>query len=83
MTYSIVWDEHAIDVAARYLTDDVQGLGQLFNAIDLLAGDPRPAGATEYGPPNLRRIHVGRYRALYELNDTSETIVVIHVGRIG
>ncbi|WP_327122461.1 type II toxin-antitoxin system RelE/ParE family toxin [Streptomyces sp. NBC_01341] len=39
-------------------------------------------GSAEYGLPDLRRMHVGRHRVLYEITDVSVTIVVIHVGRL-
>ncbi|MBT2469562.1 type II toxin-antitoxin system RelE/ParE family toxin [Streptomyces sp. ISL-66] len=83
MTYAIVWDESAIDAAARFLKDDPDGLRQLMDAIDLLADQPRPDGSAEYGSPDLRRMHVGRYRVMYEITEATVTIVVIHVGRLG
>ncbi|MGP8298975.1 type II toxin-antitoxin system RelE/ParE family toxin [Streptomyces inhibens] len=83
MSYTIIWDESALDTAARFLKDDPEGLRQLFASIDLLAGSPRPAGSIPYGSPDLRRIHSGRYRALYEINDSTVTIIVIHIGRAG
>ena len=33
--------------------------------------------------PNLRRLRVGRYRALYEIVDPVGSIIVIHLGRVG
>ncbi|MFF1560707.1 type II toxin-antitoxin system RelE/ParE family toxin [Streptomyces sp. NPDC058279] len=83
MTYSIVWDEGAIDAAARFLKDDADGLRQLMDAVDLLGDRPRPEGSAEYGSPDLRRMHVGRYRVLYEISETTITIVVVHIGRLG
>ncbi|MEU9107221.1 type II toxin-antitoxin system RelE/ParE family toxin [Streptomyces xanthophaeus] len=83
MTYAITWDEAAIDAAARFLKDDPDGLRQLMDAVDLLADQPRPEGSTPYGSPDLRRIHIGRYRVMYEITEATITIVVIHVGRIG
>ncbi|WFB07700.1 type II toxin-antitoxin system RelE/ParE family toxin [Streptomyces sp. LX-29] len=83
MSYEIVWDEHAIDAATRFLKDDPDGLQQLFTAIDLLSDNPRPAGSAEYGSADLRRMHVGRYRVLYEITNASVTIVIIHIGRTG
>ncbi|MFI9297548.1 type II toxin-antitoxin system RelE/ParE family toxin [Streptomyces gardneri] len=83
MTYAIVWDEAAIDAAVRFLKDDPDGLRQLMDSVDLLADHPRPDGSAEYGSPDLRRLHVGRYRVLYEITEATVTIVVIHVGRIG
>ncbi|WP_420082798.1 type II toxin-antitoxin system RelE family toxin (plasmid) [Streptomyces sp. JL4002] len=83
MTYAVVWDEAAIDAAVRFLKDDPDGLRQLMDAVDLLADEPRPQGTAEYGSPDLRRMHVGRYRVLYEITDATVTVVVIHVGRLG
>ncbi|MFD7628995.1 type II toxin-antitoxin system RelE/ParE family toxin [Streptomyces sp. NPDC059851] len=83
MTFTIVWDEPAIDAAARFLKDDPEGLRQLMDAVDLLADQPRPEGTTPYGSPDLRRMHVGRYRVLYKITEATVTIVVIHVGRLG
>ncbi|MGW7312897.1 type II toxin-antitoxin system RelE family toxin [Streptomyces sp. NPDC054854] len=83
MTYAIVWDEAAIDAAVRFLKDDPDGLRQMMDAVDLLADQPRPQGTAEYGSQDLRRMHVGRYRVLYEITDATVTIVVIHVGRLG
>lgn len=83
MTYEVIWSERALDQAAGFLKDDPVGLEQLLSAVDLLADDPRPAGTTEYGSPDLRRLHVGRYRVLYDVNDSIVTVVVIHAGRVG
>ncbi|ANW22628.1 type II toxin-antitoxin system RelE family toxin [Streptomyces clavuligerus] len=83
MTYTIIWDEAALDAAALFLKDDPDGLRQLLDSVDLLAGQPRPEGTAEYGSPDLRRMHVGRYRVLYEITDVTVTIIVIHIGRVG
>ncbi|MER7983630.1 type II toxin-antitoxin system RelE/ParE family toxin [Streptomyces sp. NPDC095817] len=83
MTYGIVWGESAIDAAAPFLKDDADGLRQLMDAVDLLADQPRPEGSTAYGSPDLRRVHVGRYRIMYEITEDTITIVVIHVGCLG
>jgi mRNA interferase RelE/StbE len=77
MSHRIIWDERAVDAAARFLKDDPDGLRQLFASVDLLADDPRPVGAAEYGSPDLRRMHVGRYRVVYEIVDSTVTIIVI------
>ncbi|MFD7666752.1 type II toxin-antitoxin system RelE/ParE family toxin [Streptomyces sp. NPDC059788] len=83
MTYEIIWDPAAIDAAARFLKDDADGLRLLLDAVDLLSTQPRPTGSAEYGSPDLRRMHVGRYRVLYEVTEATVTIVVIHIGRLG
>ncbi|MFJ3189398.1 type II toxin-antitoxin system RelE family toxin [Streptomyces halstedii] len=83
MTHLVVWDEHAIDQAARFLKDDPDGLRQVMDTIDLLAADPAPEGSVAYGAPTLRRVHAGRYRVLYEIKDAEVTVIVIHLGRLG
>lgn len=82
MSYQIIWRTRVIDAATRFLKDDPDGLRQLFDAVDLLADDPRPAGTAAFGSPDLRRMHVGRYRVMYEITQATVTIVVIHVGRM-
>ncbi|WP_433023223.1 type II toxin-antitoxin system RelE/ParE family toxin [Kribbella sp. CA-294648] len=47
-----------------------------------MADDPRPEGTAEYGTPDRRRLRSGRYRVLYDVNDNTVTVVVIHAGRI-
>ncbi|MGW4201747.1 type II toxin-antitoxin system RelE family toxin [Streptomyces sp. NPDC004726] len=83
MTYTVIWDEAAIDTAALFLKDDPGGLRLLMDAVDLLADQPRPNGSAEYGSADLRRMHVGRYRVLYEITDATVTVVTIHIGRTG
>ncbi|MCL2552379.1 MAG: type II toxin-antitoxin system RelE/ParE family toxin [Actinomycetia bacterium] len=83
MSYTIIWDEPAINAAARFLKDDPEGVRQVMDAVDLLADSPRPPGTAEYGSADLRRMHVGRYRVMYEITNATVTIVVIHLGRIG
>ena len=81
MTYEVTWSERALDQAAGFLKDDPDGLDQLFQSVDLLADEPRPEGTTEYGTPDRRRLRSGRYRVLYDVNDNTVTVVVIHAGR--
>jgi mRNA interferase RelE/StbE len=81
VTYEIIWDEPALNSAARFLKDDPDGLRQVMDAIDLLAVDARPSGSAPYGSPDLRRIHVSRYRVMYEISEATVTIIVIHLGR--
>ncbi|SER81292.1 type II toxin-antitoxin system RelE family toxin [Streptomyces qinglanensis] len=83
MTYTIVWEEAALNAAARFLKDDADGLRRLLDAVDLLARQPRPEGTVEYGSPDLRRMYVGLYRVLYEITDSTVTVVVMHLGRTG
>ncbi|GGV38569.1 type II toxin-antitoxin system RelE family toxin [Streptomyces spectabilis] len=81
MSYQVLWEEPALDVAARFMADDPDGVQQVFAATDLLSLDPQPAGTAEYGSPHLRRMHVGRYRVLYEITESTVTVMVLHLGR--
>lgn len=83
MTYQVVWSERTLNQAAGFLEDDPGGLTLLLDAVDLLADEPRPDGTAEYGSPDVRRLHVGRYRVLYDIDDSTVTVVVIHAGRLG
>lgn len=83
MTYQVTWTERALDQAAGSLADDAEGLAQVLDAVDLLADESRPHGTAEYGSADVRRLHIGRYRILYGIDDTTVTIVVIHAGRVG
>ena len=83
MAYQVVWSERAINQAAGFLEDDPDGLAHLLDVVDLLADEPRPEGTAEYGSPDVRRLHVGRYRVLYDVDDATVTMVVIHAGRLG
>jgi mRNA interferase RelE/StbE len=63
----------------RYL-DDPAGLREVLEAIDGLAGDPRPATSVPWGPTH-GRLHVGQYRVVYEIG--TDVISVRRVDRIG
>jgi mRNA interferase RelE/StbE len=76
LSLRIVYEERAIDQAAGFL-DDPQGIREVLDAVDQLVDDPRPARSFAYGSPDLRRLRIGRYRVLYEINGH-----VVSVGRI-
>ncbi|MFF8592657.1 type II toxin-antitoxin system RelE/ParE family toxin [Streptomyces sp. NPDC015220] len=81
MTYEILFEPHALDAAARFLAEDPGGLAVVLDSIDKLADDPRPAGSSPYGSPDLRRLRVGDYRVLYVIESEGIRILVAHLGR--
>jgi mRNA interferase RelE/StbE len=81
VTYTVVWELNAVDLAAKFLTDDPDGVRRLFSAADRLCDDPRPPGAFPLGTSGLHRLRVDRYRLVYEVDDDSRTVRVRHVGR--
>lgn len=82
MTYAVIWADEAFAAAQTYMSDDPAGLAQVFDAVDLLTDQPRPAGAYVWGVDRCR-IHVGRYRVIYEVTEQTVTVEVIHLGRAG
>ena len=57
----------AINSAARFLSDDPAGVRAVLAALDLLLDDPTPDTSRAFGAGGLRRLRVGRYRALYSV----------------
>lgn len=80
MTYEVVWADEALASAQVLMGDDADGLRAVFDRVDDLAVDPRPSDSTEWSG-SLRRLRVGRYRVLYEIDDAVVRIDVIHLGR--
>ncbi|MFD7131358.1 type II toxin-antitoxin system RelE/ParE family toxin [Streptomyces sp. NPDC059894] len=81
MTYQIIWEPRATNAATRFLKDDPAGLAAVYEAVDGLAIQPRPATSVPYGTQNIRRLHVGDYRVLYIIDDDVIHILVTHLGR--
>lgn len=54
--------------------------GRIFQAIDGLAREPRPAGCTKLaGADDAYRIRVGDYRIVYEIQDK---VLIVYVVRV-
>ncbi|MDT9698807.1 type II toxin-antitoxin system RelE/ParE family toxin [Streptomyces sp. P17] len=80
MSYEVIWEPEALTQAERLAKDDPDGVRQVFHAVDRLADDPRPDGA--FGSADVLRVHVGRYRVMYEISDQQIRVSVIHLGRV-
>lgn len=81
MSLHVAWEVEAIDQAAGFLRDDPAGVAAVMDAVGQLADDPRPAGAFPYGSPDRRRLPVGRYRVMYDIDDTAGVVSVWHLAR--
>ena len=44
MSYRVAWEPSALAVAEKYAASDREGIQQVFQAVDLLAGDPAQRG---------------------------------------
>ena len=78
----VVYEVQVSDRAMRELkdlpSDEIQ---RIVDAIDDLAQDPRPPGATKLqGVKNGWRVRKGDYRILYTINDTEKLVLVYRVG---
>jgi mRNA interferase RelE/StbE len=82
-SYTIDWTLLAIDAAAGYLSDDLDGLGRVMDHLDDLAIDPCPDGSVPGRSPGLMRWRIDRYRVLYRIDEATSAVTVIHLGRIG
>lgn len=82
MSYRIEWLPAAKRALIDFRKSDPEGVDQVFDAVNMLARDPRPERAHQYGSPDVLRIHIGRYRLLYEVRDAVVTVTVVHLGRI-
>lgn len=82
MSYRLEFWPDAIDQVAEFAKADPGGVRALLDRLELLAGDPRPAGAFAYGRDHLR-VHVGFYRVLIQVEDEVPRVLIAHVGRAG
>lgn len=82
MSYSVVWEPLALAAAQKFSASDREGVQQVFQAVDLLAEDPRPAGAFTVGASGIYRIQIGFYRVQYEIHEQTVTVTVFHLGRV-
>ncbi|WP_234380220.1 type II toxin-antitoxin system RelE family toxin [Streptomyces sp. CMB-StM0423] len=69
-----------MNAAAVFLDGDPAGLRALIDGIDALATEQRPKNSAPWGT-GKRRLRVGRYRAIYRIDDGMVTVLVLHAGR--
>ena len=70
----IIWSEIAQATFVRFIADQA-GMVAVNRAVEALADDPAPAAAFVRG--SYRRLRVGPYRVLYEVEENLITIVRI------
>ncbi len=56
------------------------GFERVCDAIRALGPNPRPPGCRKLVNREAWRIRVGDYRVIYEIDDTSHSVLVVHVG---
>lgn len=70
MTRSAERDLNALPRAADRIRARIVGLAE----------DPRPRGSIKIGPPNRRRLRIGDYRAIYDVDDRAQLVVIREAG---
>lgn len=77
MTYSLSIKQSAAKALAKIEGEDRQ---RIINAIDLLKTNPAAGSVLKGEFSGLRRIRVGNYRVVYEVQDEKLVILVIRIG---
>ena len=73
----IIWSEIAQATFVRFMADQA-GMTAVNRAVEALADDPAPPGACVRGA--YRRLRVGPYRALYEVE--GDLITIVRIDRV-
>lgn len=78
MTYAISYVRSAAKAISKL---DRPTAVRIIEAIELLAGDPRPSGCIQLkGGDGEFRIRVGDYRIIYDVEDDQLVILVLRIG---
>ena len=78
MTYRVEWRPRA---RKAFLALDKPVRRRIGEAVDALAGDPRPAAAKMItGAHGVLRIRVGDYRVLYTIDEGQLVVLVLDAG---
>ncbi len=77
MTYSLSIKQSAVKALAKIEGEDRQ---RIINAIDQLKTNPVAGSVLKGEFSGLRRIRVGNYRVVYEVQDEKLVILVIRIG---
>ena len=81
MSYAIEWRPSARKQVRRL---DVPARRRVLEAIENLRREPRPVGSVILaGSPGWRRIRIGSYRVVYEVQDDILVVLVLRVGSRG
>ncbi|UGY90761.1 type II toxin-antitoxin system RelE family toxin [Streptomyces gobiensis] len=82
MSAEVVFQPAARRALTQLRKSDREEIDQVLDAINLLRGNPRPLGSHPYGSGYFR-MHVGRYRVLYQVRDGSPVVISIEtVGKV-
>jgi len=74
---TVIWRHSALASARRFMADQA-GMRQVNRAIAALAADPEPPDACVRG--SYRRLRVGPYRVLYEVE--ADVVTIVRVDKV-
>ncbi len=77
MTYSVSIKQSAAKALAKIAHEDRL---RIIDAIDELKSNPSAGGVLKGEFSGLRRIRVGNYRVVYEVQDSKLVVLVIRIG---
>ncbi|MBI3733889.1 MAG: type II toxin-antitoxin system RelE/ParE family toxin [Chloroflexi bacterium] len=77
MTYQVLILRRAQKELASLPTEGFQAVR---DAIRALGNRPRPVGCLKLTAREGWRIRVGQYRVIYEINDSAQAVIVLHIG---
>ncbi|MFE0381073.1 type II toxin-antitoxin system RelE/ParE family toxin [Streptomyces inhibens] len=80
MTYTLVWTTEATAAMRKLIQRDGDKVKPFKDAINSLARNPKPSGASQLGSTDMWRLRVGTYRATYEVNAGRVHVKVLLVG---
>ena len=78
--YSIVYKSSAQRDLDKLRKNDQRAADKVKAAIDKLADDPRPWGASKLSGHAEYRIAVNNHRVIYEISDAQITVTVVKIG---
>ncbi|WP_405586244.1 type II toxin-antitoxin system RelE/ParE family toxin [Streptomyces sp. NBC_01190] len=80
MRYTIIWESSATETLKRLRQRDGEAVRPLVQAINNLATNPEPPESSKLGGTNNRRLRVGDYRAMYQIDGERIAVKVLTVG---
>jgi mRNA interferase RelE/StbE len=78
--YTIIWESSATETLKRLRQRDGEAVRPLVQVINNLATNPEPPESSKLGGTNNRRLRVGDYRAMYQIDGERIAVKVLTVG---
>ena len=80
--WQVTWGLRALNAAAGYLSDDREGVAGVMAVSRELETQPLRPDAFPLGSPTRLRLHVGRYRIVYQVDEQDRLVTIVRLGRL-